>query len=125
MTKQTGVSIFVAGIGVGVATAVLMNDSRMRARLGKTLMSSPFGKAVKSSSKVITNRVSDALSDAEAGFRKGEQAIGDISSQVKSTIDFTATAAKKVVEKVAVTSKDAAHMAGDHLERTGKLLQTV
>lgn len=123
MSKQNG--LFVAGLGFGVAATVIMSNRQIRTRLQRAVMNTPFGKTVHNRSKVITHRVCEALSDVEGTLRKGEQTIGEVRNQVKRKIDHTATVAKRVVDKVADTSKGAAHKAGDRLERTGRRFQAV
>ena len=123
MSKQN--VIFVAGVGVGIGATLVLSNREVRTRLEKALLGTPLGTALRKRSKSVAKRVSVALSDAEGTLRKGERAIGDITNQVKHRIDYTAETAKKVIDKVADTSKGAAHKAGDHLERTGRRLQAV
>jgi gas vesicle protein len=54
---------------------------------------------------------------------KGAQRLSDIKDKVKDSIDDAADATKKAVDKVVEKSKDAAHKAGEQLERGGKRLQ--
>jgi methyl-accepting chemotaxis protein len=121
MAKLDGVTIFVAGIGIGVAATLLLKDRELRNRVGN---------ALSNGSRTVTDRLSDALSDAEGTLRKGEKLMSDVKTKVKNQIDDTAAGAKKVVDKVADKSKEAAHQAkeaahqaGEHLERGGKRLQ--
>jgi gas vesicle protein len=98
MAKQNGLPIFVAGMSVGVA-AMLLLDHQVRARLGRTLTA------------------------AQGTLKKGERTMSDVRDKVKDKIDDAADATKKAVDKVVDKSKDAAHKAGEHLERGGKRLQ--
>jgi hypothetical protein len=56
-------------------------------------------------------------------WKRGEKAMSDVKDKLKNKIDDAADAGKKVVEKVVDKSKDAAHKAGEQLERGGKRLQ--
>ncbi len=109
MTKA-GLPILLAGIGIGIAATLLVQDRELQTRWGKAL-----GKQ--------SRRVSAVLSDPEATWRKGEKAVSDIKEKVKDKIDDAADATKKAVDKVAEKSKEAAHKAGEQLERGGKRLQ--
>jgi hypothetical protein len=99
MENHTGLSILVAGIGIGVAATLLMKDRQLR------------------------TRVTDALSDPDVTWKKGQKAMSDVKDKLKDKIDDAADATKKAVDKVADKSKDAAHKVGEHLERGGKRLQ--
>lgn len=99
MAKHNGLPILVAGIGIGVAATLLMKDRRLR------------------------TRVTAALADPHATWNKGEKAMSDVKDKLKNKIDDAAGATKKAVDKVVDKSKDAAHKAGEHLERGGKRLQ--
>jgi hypothetical protein len=110
MTKHDGFPILVAGIGIGVAATLLMTDTKLRTRLGK---------ALSNGSQVAT----DALSNPDETWRKGHKAMSDVKDKLKSKIDDAADAGKKVVDRVVDKSKDAAHKAGEQLERGGKSLQ--
>lgn len=110
MTKQIGLPIFIAGLGVGVAATLFMKDREMRNRIGKAVGDR-------------SQRVGEALSDPLASWKRGQQSMSDIKDKVKSKIDDAADATKKAVDKVADKSKEAAHKAGEQLERGGKRLQ--
>ena len=116
MAKYDSLPIFVAGIGVGVAATLLMMDGDLRKRLGKAVSDG-------------SQRVTEAFSDPEAAWEKGQNAMSDVKDKLKNKVDDAADATKKatkqVVDKVADKSKDAAHKAGEHLERGGKRLQDV
>jgi hypothetical protein len=110
MTKQIGLPIFIAGLGIGVAATLFVRDREVRNRLGK---------AVNDRSR----RVGQALSEPEASWKRGAKSMSNIKDKVKSKIDDAADATKKAVDKVADKSKEAAHKAGEQLERGGKRLQ--
>jgi gas vesicle protein len=110
MANHNGLPILVAGIGIGVAATLLMTDRELRSRLGKALSNG-------------SQRATEALSDPEATWSKGEKAMSDVKDKLKNQIDDAASATKKAVDKVVDKSKDAAHKAGEHLERGGKRLQ--
>jgi hypothetical protein len=110
MAKHNGLPILVAGIGIGVAATLLMTDRGLRSRVGKALSNG-------------SQRATEALSDPEATWNKGEKAMSDVKGKFKNKIDDAAGAAKKAVDQVVDKSKDAAHKAGEHLERGGKRLQ--
>jgi hypothetical protein len=101
---------FVAGIGIGVAVTLLLKDGELRSRMGKALNNG-------------SQRVAEALSDPEATWKKGQHAMSDVKDKLKDKIDDAAEATKKTVDKVVDKSKDAAHTAGEHLERGGKRLK--
>jgi gas vesicle protein len=109
MTKNAGLPIFVAGIGIGVAATLFMMDRELRTRLGKSLSER-------------SQSAADALSDP-ATWKRGEKAMSDVKDKLKNQVDDAADATKKAVDKVVDKSKDAAHKAGEHLERGGKRLQ--
>ena len=110
MTKYDGLPILVAGIGIGVAAALLVTDRKLRTRLGKALNNG-------------SNVATDALSNPNATWKRGEKAMSDVKDKLKNKIDDAADAGKKVVDKVVDKSKDAAHQAGEQMERGGKRLQ--
>ncbi|MGA2882676.1 MAG: hypothetical protein ABSG13_27310 [Bryobacteraceae bacterium] len=110
MTKQNLVPIFVAGIGIGVAATLFIQDRELKARLGKAWSKQ-------------SQRVGEALSDPQATWKKGEKAMSDVKDKLKNKTDDAADATKKAVDKVADKSKEAAHKAGEQLERGGKRLQ--
>ncbi len=110
MTKQDGLQLLVAGIGIGVAATLFIKDRELRTRLGKALSER-------------SQRASAALSKSEATWKHGEQAMSDVKDKLKNKIDDAADATKKMVDKVADKSKQAAHKAGEQLERGGKRLQ--
>jgi hypothetical protein len=56
-------------------------------------------------------------------WTKGYKAMSDVKDKLKNKIDDAAEATKKVVDRVADKSKEAAHQAGEHLEKGGKRLQ--
>jgi hypothetical protein len=110
MAEHNGLPILVAGIGIGAAVTLLMMDPELRTRVGKVLSNG-------------SQRVTDALSDPDAAWNKGEKAMSDVKDKLKDKIDDAADATKKAVDKVVDKSKDAAHKAGEHLERGRKRLQ--
>lgn len=110
MTKHNSLPLLVAGIGIGVAATLFLQDRELRTRLGKALGDR-------------SKRVTEALSDPEATWKRGEKAMSDVKDKLKKNIDDAAEATKQMVDKVAEKSKDAAHKAGEQLERGGKRLQ--
>jgi hypothetical protein len=110
MGKNNGLPILLAGIGIGVSVTLLMMDRELRTRLGRALGSG-------------SRQVTEALSDPDAAWNKGEKIMSDVKDKLKNKIDDAADATKKAVDKVVDKSKDAAHKAGEHLERGGKRLQ--
>jgi uncharacterized phage infection (PIP) family protein YhgE len=110
MTHNKGLSIFVAGLGIGVAATLVFADGELRSRLGKALGAG-------------SQRVSEALSDPEATWNSGAQAIRDAKDQLKNKIDDAADAVKKAADQAAARSREAAHAAGEHLERGARRLQ--
>jgi predicted butyrate kinase (DUF1464 family) len=63
--------------------------------------------------------------DVAGKLGKGERTMSDVKSKLKDKISDTAEGAKKLVDKSVDKSKEAAHKAGEHLERGGKRLQKV
>jgi hypothetical protein len=110
MAQQNGLPIFMAGIGIGIAAALVLMDGDLRSRIGKAMGNG-------------SQRVTGALADPAAAWKRGENAMSDVKDKLKDKIDDAADATKKVVDKVVDKSKDAAHKAGEHLERGGKRLQ--
>jgi hypothetical protein len=110
MANEYGLPLFVAGIGIGVAATLLVKDRDLRSRLGKAFDNG-------------SQQVSDLLSDPEAAWKRGANAMSDVKDKVKDKIDDAASATKKAVDKVVDKSKDAAHQAGEQLEKGGKRLQ--
>jgi len=117
---QKGLSIFLAGMGVGVAAAMVVMDDGLRTRLGKGL-------------RAGSQRVTDAVSDPQAAWDavrntvvdNGAQALNDATQELKSKINEAAGATRKMAEDAAGKSRDLAHRAGDQMERGAKVLQNV
>jgi hypothetical protein len=110
MTKHESFPILAAGIGIGVAATLLLMNRELRTRLAEAVSNG-------------SQRLSEAFSDPDATWNKGEKAMSDVKDKLKNKIDDAADAGKKVVDKVVDKSRDAAHQAGKHLERGGKRLQ--
>lgn len=110
MAKYESFPILAAGIGIGVAATLLVMNRELRTRIAEALSNG-------------SQRVSEAFSDPEATWNRGERAMSDVKDKLKNKIDDAADAGKKVVDKVVDKSKDAAHEAGKHLEKGGKRLQ--
>ena len=110
MRNHNGLPIFFAGLGIGVAAALVWMDEDVRSRVGKVL-----GKG--------SDRVSDALSDSKATWNRGAKALNEATEQLKSKIDDAAEATKKMVDQATRQTRDAAHRAGEQLERGGKRLR--
>ena len=99
MTTTDRLAIFLTGVGVGVAGALLYapntgDDLRKR-----------FAKGA--------NCVDD----------KGNQIMSDFKDKVKDKIDDAAVAAKKAAGQVVDKSRDVAHNAGKKVEEAGKKFQ--
>jgi hypothetical protein len=99
MSNHIGFSILLAGIGIGVAATLLIKDRQLR------------------------TQVTDALSNPDVAWKKGQKVVSDVKGKVKDKIDDAADATRKAVDTAVDRSKDAAHKAGEHLERGGKRLQ--
>jgi len=110
MSRENGIAIFAAGIGIGIAVTLLVKDRKLRGRVTKALNNG-------------SQLVSDALADPRATLERGGKAMSNVKDKVKDKIDDAADASKKLVDKVADKTKDAAHKAGEQLERGGKRLQ--
>lgn len=100
-------SLFLVGFGAGMAAAMWISPE-LRSRVGKTL---------NDASGMMSDRFSDAMSKAQDGVRKGEEAISSVTGNLKGSIDNAAGRAKDVVDQVSTRSRDAIHRAGDYLEQ--------
>ena len=124
MTKNNGLPIFLAGVGVGAAVGLLLVASsrvELGARARKALRSA--SEDLTDGSRRVRERVSAVLSGGEQALKEGGKAMSDVKDQLKDKIDDAANASKKVVDKVVDKSKDVAHDAGEKLEWGGKRLQ--
>lgn len=101
------ISLFMIGFGAGIAAAMVVSPE-LRSRVGKTL---------NDASSMMSNRLSDTMSKAQDGMRKGEEALSSVTGNLKGSIDNAAGRAKDVVEQVSNRSKDAMHRASDYLEQ--------
>jgi len=99
MTTTDRLAIFLTGVGVGVAGALLYAPNTgddLRKRLAK---------------------------GANCANDRGNELMGDLKSKVTDKIDDAATAAKKTAGQVIDKSKDVAHNAGKKVEEAGKKMQ--
>ena len=110
MTKDNHLPIFIAGVAIGAAAAVVVLDAELRSNVGAALRQG-------------TQRMSEAISDAEAAWKKGENVMSSVKDKVKDKIDDAASVTKKAIDKTVDKSKEAAHKAGEQLEKGGKRLQ--
>ena len=101
MSTANRVGIFLTGVGVGMAGALLYSPNageEMRRRFAKG-----------------ATRVNN----------QGNQLMSDLKDKVTERIDDAAGAAKKAAGQVIDKSKDVAHNAGKKIEEAGKKLQEV
>ena len=128
MQKSDSVIHFLAGLGVGVAVAVLLTPEA--------------GRTTRNRIAAIANRAADALKTRAGDLRdaaghllqerkstwKDEQSkrsdtMSDLKNKARETIDDAADAAQRAADTVIDKSKDFAHSAGEQLEERGKQLQ--
>lgn len=101
------ISLLLLGFGAGMAAAIWMSPE-LRSRMGKTLSDA---------SSNVSNRISDAVSKAQDGMRKGEETLSSVTGNLKGSIDNAAGRAKDMVDQMSNRSKDAVHRASDYLEQ--------
>jgi gas vesicle protein len=94
--------LLLAGLGAGVAAAVLFAPCAGSKRRGRIADLGRIGK------------------DAQ---KKGINTMSDLKDQAKKKIDDAAEAAKNATKKTADTAKDMTHKAGKTMEEGGKRLQ--
>jgi gas vesicle protein len=124
MTRNNGLPIFLAGVGVGAAVGLLL-VANSRGELGTRAR-----KALRMASEDLTEgsrrfreRVGAVLSGGEQALKERGNAMSSVKDKLKDKIDDAANASKKVVDSVVDKSKDVAHDAGENLERGRKRLQ--
>ncbi len=110
MTRNNHLPIFIAGIAIGVAAAVVLMDEELRSQVGTMLRQG-------------STHVSDALADPQAAWKRGGEAMSGAKEKLTDTLNGAASAAKSAVDNVVDKSREAAHKAGEHLERSGRRLQ--
>ena len=103
MGKREHFALFLAGFGVGAATAILCAPTS-----GKTAAAAEGDNKVK------------RFRDTE---KEGIKIMSDLKDKAKEKIDHVADAAKKATDKAADKAKDTAHKAGKKIEEGGKRLQ--
>jgi gas vesicle protein len=116
--------IFLAGLGVGAAAAVLLaptagDELRDRIRDGAT----------RTRDRLKPAAIRDSVGNA---IKRGQQALSEkfssdkteeLKSDMRDGIDDAAEATKKLSDRAIDKSTDLAHRAGKSMERTGKRLQ--
>jgi gas vesicle protein len=122
MSKQNHIPMFLAGVGIGVAATLLFTDEETRSRLSHRLRNGWKG-------------VSEALADPAQMWSRAEQAMNQVEDKLKDKLndklkdklkdkfDTASVAGKHLVDHLADHSIQAAHKAGEQLERGGKRLQ--
>jgi gas vesicle protein len=126
MSKNNGLPVFLAGLGIGAAVALLVmptSRGQFGSRVRKSLRSAAGD--VTDRSQRVAERMTATLSDTGETLKKGEKTMSDVKEKVKDKIDDAADATKDVVAKVVDQSKEAAHEVGKKLEQGGKSLQNV
>jgi gas vesicle protein len=99
MTTTDRLAIFLTGVGVGVAGALLYAPNTgedLRKRFAK---------------------------GAHCANDKGNQLMSDLKGKVTDKIDDAAAAAKRTASEVVDKSRDVAHNAGKKVEEAGKKMQ--
>jgi len=125
LQKLDNVALFLAGLGIGVAGAILLAPAAGDQTRGKIRdMANRAGDAVKDGAKNLGDKAGQTLEEQGLTWNnlqdKGSKIMGDMKDKAKDKIDNAADAAKKGVDTVADKSKDAAHKAGKKMEETGK-----
>jgi gas vesicle protein len=105
MTSDRGV-LFLAGVGIGIAGAVLFAPYK--------------GKETRRRLQQGANDTLDQVTDV---LRQGESNIGDLKNRAKNKLDDVAGTAMKTADQAIDKSRDAAHSAGKKMEEVGKRLQ--
>jgi gas vesicle protein len=124
MSRNSGLPIFLAGVGVGAAVGLLLVASsrgELGARARKALRTA--SEDLTDGSRRVRERVGTVLSGGEQALKEGAQTMSNVKDKLKDKIEDTAKASQKVLDKVADKSKDVAHDAGEKLERGGNRLQ--
>jgi gas vesicle protein len=121
MQKTTCFMSWLAGLGVGVAAAILFAPAagyKTRRRLREN---------ADRATALFKERAEMFTSSAGEVFQNGHQEISrtmnDLTGKAKEKIDDAADATKKAADQVVGKSKDVAHHMGKKMEEAGKRLQ--
>ena len=132
MSRMRDVAPFLAGVGTGLAAAVLLapdagDKTRNRIR-------GFANQGLKKANDAVTNGIQDVRDAADRVAAKGtaafndqqqetEEAMSNLKDKAKEKIDDAATAAKQASAIAVDKAREAAHQAGKKMEEGGKRLQ--
>jgi gas vesicle protein len=121
MQKTTCFMSLLAGLGVGMAAAVLFapeagEKMRRRIRLNARRTTGLFKKRA----EMFTSAAGEVLQN---GHQEISRTMNDLTGKAKEKIDDAADATKKAADQVADKSRDVAHHMGKKMEEAGKRLQ--
>ncbi|HTD43054.1 MAG TPA: hypothetical protein VK687_02695 [Bryobacteraceae bacterium] len=112
---------WVAGLGVGIAAAILFAPAagyktRRRLRENADRATALF----KERADMFTSAAGEVLQN---GHQEISRTMNDLTGKAKETIDVAADATKKAADQVVDKSRDVAHHMGKKMEEAGKRLQ--
>jgi gas vesicle protein len=126
--KSDSVFPFLAGLGVGVAAAVLFtpvtgpqNRKQIRDIAGRA--GDALTKRVGDLGDVATDVLTKGKRAWSTEQKKDAKAVGALKDQARERLNDAARSAKTVAGQIVDQSREAAHDAGESLESVGKRLQ--
>jgi gas vesicle protein len=120
--------LFLAGMGVGVAAAIVLAPvagRRTRSRIGEFVR--PVANAIETRAKDLSAAAGELVQEGKLSLRdkhdSAHETMSGLKDKAKNKIDDAVEASTKAAHKVVDESKDAAHSAGQKLENVGNRLQ--
>jgi gas vesicle protein len=128
--KRDSVIPFLAGLGIGVAAAVLFTPGAGRQNRKQIRdIASRAGNALTKRAGDLGDVAEDVLTKGKrawtAELKKDAKAMSVLKDQAQEKLDDVARSAKTVADQIVDKSKEVAHDAGESLESGGKRLQEV